>query len=146
MRIASTIIGNGNREGISQIQDIHDGILAPFNRMANTHFRMVKLSVFRHSLLFPSSRLCRVGGGKTQQLADVVERDGDVGHDGRTCGRTGTHALVDYLRSDKAALLTGDFPVFPLSLRRTRRWNSQWERKHSLRKISRVNEGSPVRN
>jgi len=44
-------------------------------------------------------------GGETQQLADAVERDEDVEHDGRTCGRTGTYyALGDYLRTDKAAL------------------------------------------
>jgi len=57
----------------------------------------------------PSSRLRLLGWlGKAQQLVGAVERDGDVEHNGRTCGRTGTYALVDYLRSDKATPLAGD--------------------------------------
>lgn len=68
---------------------LHNGILAPFK--ASERFRMVELSVFDTRYYFRLRDY--VGsvrrGGKTQQLAGVVERDGDVGHDGRTCGRTG---------------------------------------------------------
>lgn len=89
------------------------GILAPFDRMTKRAFPSGK--AFRVSAIISVFEIMsgRRGGGKTQQLAGVVERDGDVGHDGRTCGRTGTYALADYLRSDKAVPLTGDFPVSP---------------------------------
>lgn len=71
--------------------------------------------------------------GKTQQLVDAVERDGDVEHDGRTCGRTATYALVDYLRSDKATPLAGDFSfsVFFLSFFLPSRRGFRCERKRS---------------
>lgn len=37
-------------------------------------------------------------------MANAAERDEDVEHDGRTCGRTSRYTLGDYLRSDKTAL------------------------------------------
>lgn len=39
-----------------------------------------------------------------QQLANAVEHDKDVEHDGRMCGRTSRYTSNDYLRSDKTAL------------------------------------------
>lgn len=42
--------------------------------------------------------------GEVQQLANALERDEDVGHGGRTCGRTSRYTLGDYLGSDKIAL------------------------------------------
>lgn len=53
-------------------------------------------------------------------MVGIVERDEDVGHDGRTCGRTGNYALVDYLRSDKAVLSAGDFSVLSFFFSKTK--------------------------
>lgn len=70
-------------------------------------------------------------GGKTQQLADAVERDEDVEHD----GRTGIWAL-GYLRTDKAALCSGNFCI-NFFFSRKRRWNLEWERMRDLWKDKR---------